>query len=146
MSAQHCELNVNDGFWYVRDLNSRNGVKVNGNRVTEKRIDPGDILSIAKHSYEVQVLAGRSGGRRSAAAGRARGRDFSQSLLERAGLKAGDRPGPKAVPQHRDRDRVDALRYHPRRAGQDSAEQSHQRRSRLDGEDSVDGEKEEVQG
>ena len=42
---QHCEVNVNDGFWYVRDLNSRNGVKVNGNRVTEKRLDPGDVVS-----------------------------------------------------------------------------------------------------
>ena len=54
VSSHHCELNVNDGFWYVRDLNSRNGVKVNGNRVTEKRIDPGDILWIAKHGYEVK--------------------------------------------------------------------------------------------
>ncbi len=53
VSSQHCELNINDGFWYVRDLNSRNGVKVNGNRVTEKRIDPGDVLAIAKHAYEV---------------------------------------------------------------------------------------------
>ena len=41
------------GYWHVRDLQSRNGVKVNGIRVTDKRIDPGDILSIAKHKYEM---------------------------------------------------------------------------------------------
>ena len=35
-------------------LQSRNGVKVNGVRVTEKRLVPGDILSIARHKYEVR--------------------------------------------------------------------------------------------
>ncbi len=32
----------NGGYWYVKDLQSRNGIKVNGMRVTEKRLDPGD--------------------------------------------------------------------------------------------------------
>ena len=41
------------------DLNSRNGVKVNGTRISERRLDPGDILSVAKHDYEVTVFAGR---------------------------------------------------------------------------------------
>ena len=53
VSAHHCQLTVNAGYWHVRDLQSRNGVKVNGVRVTDKRVDPGDILSIAKHKYEV---------------------------------------------------------------------------------------------
>ena len=53
VSAHHCQLNVNAGYWHVRDLQSRNGVKVNGVRVTDKRIDPGDMLSIAKHKYEM---------------------------------------------------------------------------------------------
>lgn len=51
VSAHHCQLNVNAGYWFVKDLHSRNGVKVNNVRVTEKRIDPGDTLSIAKHKY-----------------------------------------------------------------------------------------------
>ena len=51
VSAHHCQLTVNGGYWHVRDLNSRNGVKVNGVRVTDKRVDPGDTLSIAKHQY-----------------------------------------------------------------------------------------------
>ena len=53
VSAHHCQLTVNGGYWHVRDLQSRNGVKVNGVRVTDKRIDPGDMLSVAKHKYEV---------------------------------------------------------------------------------------------
>src|SRR5947208_8942338 len=54
VSAHHCQLSVNGGYWYVKDMNSRNGVKVNGVRVTEKRLDPGDELSVAKHTYDVQ--------------------------------------------------------------------------------------------
>ena len=45
VSAHHCQMTVNGGYWHIRDLQSRNGVKVNGIRVTDKRLDPGDILS-----------------------------------------------------------------------------------------------------
>ena len=32
VSAHHCQFYVNGGYWYVRDMQSRNGVKVNGIR------------------------------------------------------------------------------------------------------------------
>ena len=119
VSAQHCELNINDGFWYVRDLNSRNGVKVNGNRVTEKRIDPGDTLSIAKHTYQVQYSPVDLGAVGPPPPDVAEAVDFSQSLLERAGL-LGRRT--KAVPQRRDRDqqpsRYDITRDEPQKIRQ----------------------------
>ena len=55
VSAHHCEMVLEKGYWFIRDLNSRNGTKVNGLRVTaKKRIDPGDRLAIAKHTYEVR--------------------------------------------------------------------------------------------
>lgn len=54
VSAHHCQMMVVGGYWYVRDLKSRNGVKVNGVRVAERRVDPGDTLSIAKHNYELR--------------------------------------------------------------------------------------------
>jgi adenylate cyclase len=55
ISAHHCELFLEHGYWFVKDLNSRNGTKVNGLRVTgKKRLDPGDRLSIAKHNYRVE--------------------------------------------------------------------------------------------
>jgi len=54
VSAHHCQLTLNGGYWYVKDLKSRNGIKVNGARVTEQRLDPGDELAVAKHKYDVQ--------------------------------------------------------------------------------------------
>ncbi len=55
VSGQHCRLSLESGYWFVKDLDSRNGVKVNGHRVTgQKRLDPGNVLSIAKHQYEIQ--------------------------------------------------------------------------------------------
>ena len=53
VSAHHCELQIREGYWFVNDLQSRNGIKVNGVRVTERCLEPGDILSIAKHKYEL---------------------------------------------------------------------------------------------
>jgi len=55
VSGKHCELAVDDGYWFVKDLGSRNGTKVNGLRITKrKRLDPGDSITIAKHKYEVK--------------------------------------------------------------------------------------------
>ena len=48
-------MSLEQGYWFVTDLSSRNGTKVNGLRVTAKRrIDPGDRLAIAKRNYELQ--------------------------------------------------------------------------------------------
>jgi adenylate cyclase len=52
VSAHHCRLFLDGGFWYVKDLKSRNGTRVNGGKVNEHRIDPGDELTIARHRYE----------------------------------------------------------------------------------------------
>src|SRR5271169_3318283 len=54
VSAHHCQLTVIGGYWHVRDMDSRNGVKVNGVQVLEQRIKPGDVLSIARHQYTVR--------------------------------------------------------------------------------------------
>lgn len=66
VSAHHCQLFVEHGYWFVKDLGSRNGTKVNGRRVmaARMRIDPGDKISVAKHVYEVNyspVELGASG-------------------------------------------------------------------------------------
>ncbi len=53
VSSQHCSLELQNGYWFVRDLGSRNGLKVNGTRCDSKWLLPGDILSIAKHTFEV---------------------------------------------------------------------------------------------
>ena len=54
VSGQHCRMTVEYGYWFVRDLNSRNGVKVNGRTVIRKRLDPDSKVSIAKHEYIIE--------------------------------------------------------------------------------------------
>lgn len=54
VSGQHCRMSLEAGYWFVRDLNSRNGTKVAGKRIIRKRLDPGVVLSIAKHDFTVE--------------------------------------------------------------------------------------------
>ena len=53
VSGIHCEFISRNGYWYIRDLNSTNGVKVNGLRVQEKLLHPGDEISIAKRRFTI---------------------------------------------------------------------------------------------
>jgi pSer/pThr/pTyr-binding forkhead associated (FHA) protein len=87
VSAHHCELTLCSGYWYVRDLQSRNGIKVNGVRMSEKRLDPGDILSVAKHKYEVHYSPVDLGAVGPPLGDTPNEDIFSKSLLERAGLQ-----------------------------------------------------------
>ena len=63
ISARHCLLEILDGHWHVRDLNTRNGIKVNGRRCASAVLLPGDEISIAKHWYKVNYLPFASGPR-----------------------------------------------------------------------------------
>ena len=86
VSAHHCQLTVSGGYWYVRDSQSRNGVKVNGIRVNEKRLDPGDTLSIAKHKYEILFSPAELGAVGPPPLDEPASNILGKSLLERAGL------------------------------------------------------------
>lgn len=96
VSAHHCQLTLESGYWYVKDLGSRNGIKVNDVRVAEKPLVPGDELAIAKHKYTVQYSPFELGAVGPPPVGNAMNSVFSSSLLERAGLdgKKGRQPGP----------------------------------------------------
>lgn len=87
VSAHHCKLFVKGGYWYVADENSRNGTKVNGIRVDEKRIDPGDVLAVAKHKYEFRYDPSDLGALGPPPMEEATSDVFRKSLLERAGLE-----------------------------------------------------------
>src|SRR5262245_26066518 len=84
ISGQHCELSFKDGYWTVRDLNSTNGIKVNGQRVLKKLLHPGDEIIIGKRKFTIQyeMPAGRR------AMEEVEEDIMGQSLLERAGLEA----------------------------------------------------------
>ena len=86
VSAHHCQLTLNQGYWFVKDLSSRNGIKVNGVRVQEKRLDPGNVLRIAKHSYEVRYSPVDNGALGPPPPDMTEEDVFAKSLLERAGL------------------------------------------------------------
>ena len=88
VSGQHCQLSVEHGYWYVQDLNSSNGVKVNGTRVTRKRIDPNDELTVAKHKYKMCYTPSELGANGPPPSDEADYANImSRSLLEAAGLQ-----------------------------------------------------------
>lgn len=58
ISGKHCELTFKDGRWNLRDLQSTNGVRVNGIKVIKRVLHPGDQLSIAKRKYIIQYNPG----------------------------------------------------------------------------------------
>jgi hypothetical protein len=97
VSSRHCELRLLNGYWHVRDLGSRNGIKVNGIRCDSHWLMPGDVISVAKHRYEVNYSPNGA-----APPPEAEADPLSMSLLEKAGLshRGGPEPArfPKAAP------------------------------------------------
>ncbi|MFM8272911.1 MAG: FHA domain-containing protein [Gemmata sp.] len=85
VSGTHCELALNKGVWHIRDLNSSNGIKVNGERTTSRPLQPGDEIDIAKHKYVLQYQLG-AGVQVETAFAEDPAETFGQSLLEKAGL------------------------------------------------------------
>ena len=46
VSRRHAELRAEDGRWLLRDLGSSNGTWVNGRRVIEAEVRPGDLVQL----------------------------------------------------------------------------------------------------
>jgi adenylate cyclase len=88
VSGQHCELSLVDGAWVVKDLRSSNGIKVNGTRVTEQKLLPGDKLSVAKHEFEISYTPAHLGTAPSTKRKSVTENVFGRSLLETAGLES----------------------------------------------------------
>ena len=86
VSAHHCQLSIDNGYLYVRDMQSRNGIKVNDVRVQERRLDPGDVLSISKHRYRVEYDPADLGAVGPPPADNMSQEIMRESLLARAGL------------------------------------------------------------
>ena len=56
VSGRHCELEMIDGYWWVKDLGSHNGTGVNGKRCTHKQVAPNDVLWVAKQRFRVSYI------------------------------------------------------------------------------------------
>lgn len=95
ISGKHCEMSYIKGCWLIKDLNSKNGIKVNEDRVTKKVLQPGDVISIAKHNYVIQYEMKAS--RETLDELMEDENDMKRSLLEKAGLAKPEpgRPGQK---------------------------------------------------
>ena len=54
VSGTHCKFEIVDNNLFITDLESSNGTKVNGNKITEKvQITENDIVRIGKAEYRV---------------------------------------------------------------------------------------------
>lgn len=68
ISRKHCQILHEASGWVLRDLNSRNGVYVNGARVTAHPLKEGDVIQIAKavltfHDRAMENASGEATGR-----------------------------------------------------------------------------------
>lgn len=117
VSSYHCELELLNGYWFIKDLGSSNGIKVNGTRYESRYLMPNDTVSIAKHQYQINYTAVGD------APVQEEENPFSRSLMDLAGLERPRRPQPAAKsatpsaakpkppqPKHRPED-DDAMKY-----------------------------------
>jgi adenylate cyclase len=93
VSSVHAQLSFEDGYWRIRDMNSTNGIKVNGVRVLEKLLHPKDEITIAKRKFtiEYELPAGRR------AMEEVEEDLLGTSLLEKAGLEKPKAPKEKGA-------------------------------------------------
>jgi len=83
VSSYHCELAFRNGQWTIRDLGSSNGTKVNGSRMQERTLRPGDEIGISGHFYKIIYELPQGVVLEDEAPAEA---IFGKSLMERAGL------------------------------------------------------------
>ena len=94
VSGHHCLLEIEEGYWFVKDLRSRNGVKVGGKKIManfRKRVDPDVIIRIAKNEYRMNYDPAELGAYGTPPQDDQMEEILNESLLERAGLKKSDK-------------------------------------------------------
>jgi len=56
VSRKHARLEARDSHWWIVDLKSTNGVKINGNLITESRINAGDKILIGSVQLDIKAM------------------------------------------------------------------------------------------
>ncbi len=70
VSRYHAHLNFVEGRWYVEDLRSANGTKVNGKRIQERTfLNDGDLISFGDERVVFNIVTGGQSGMGNAANG-----------------------------------------------------------------------------
>lgn len=52
ISRKHCTILFRNGAYYIKDLDSTNGVEYRGNRIESKKIEEGDVFYLC--DYELR--------------------------------------------------------------------------------------------
>lgn len=80
VSGRHCQLRLGEGYWFVRDLGSHNGTRVNNKPCPETTaVLPDEVLAVGKHRYRLIYTPVETGG--------ADEDPFARGLLEKAGVE-----------------------------------------------------------
>jgi predicted component of type VI protein secretion system len=58
VSRRHCCIAQVQDYLIVRDLGSTNGIRINGSRVLEGKLKPGDELTIGNFRYQISLEDG----------------------------------------------------------------------------------------
>src|SRR5262249_13730505 len=56
VSRKHARFESRDGAWWIVDLKSTNGVKINGNLVAEGHVNAGDKILVGSVQLELNAL------------------------------------------------------------------------------------------
>src|SRR6266571_8173415 len=62
VSSHHCEVLLRGNEVVVRDLNSTNGSFINGEKITEKALKPGQVLRLGQIEMRLETDAPAAGG------------------------------------------------------------------------------------
>ncbi len=53
VSREHCHLFFQNGLWQAEDLNSQNGIRLNGDKILSKNLKNGDNLQVGDYRIEI---------------------------------------------------------------------------------------------
>jgi|SRR5579884_1813082 len=94
ISRKHCCIAQVSDYLVVRDLGSTNGIRINGVRVLEGRLRPGDELTVGNVRYQVRWDEQAVAPRRLAEAARPQPADATAPAHDDAMLEMCDEPVP----------------------------------------------------
>src|SRR5271167_2408006 len=57
ISSHHCEVHLRGSDIFIRDLNSTNGTFINGNKIAESLLKPGEVLRLGEVELKLEMEA-----------------------------------------------------------------------------------------
>src|SRR3954465_11888518 len=61
VSSHHCEVLLNGNDVVIKDLNSTNGTFINGDKISESKLKPGQVLRLGQIEMRLETEAASSG-------------------------------------------------------------------------------------